>query len=130
MNPTLLTSVGAIAVALIGMVVGLRNGTKANRPAESNAQLAWVKQAQDEALAARAEAKEAKVESTAARVESEQTRQHQVKLRREMDAMQDWMDRVIRARDAYVAEHPLDGIEDSGVIRMVRAINGGPHVES
>lgn len=128
MNPSLLTAIGAAVVALIGLVGGLANSTKANRPAESNAQLAWVKQAQDEATSAREEAREAKAESAAARAESEQTRQQQVKIRREMDAMQDWIDRVVRARDVYVAEHPADAIEDSGVIRLMRAINGGPHL--
>lgn len=128
MNPSLLTAIGAAVVALIGLVGGLANSTKANRPAESNAQLAWVKQAQDEATSAREEAREAKAESAAARAESEQTRQQQVKIRREMDAMQDWIDRVVRARDVYVAEHPTDAIEDSGVIRLMRAINGGPHL--
>lgn len=130
MSPSLLTAIGAVIVAVATGIFGLVNSTKANRPAESNAQLAWVKQAQDEASAARTEAREAKAESSAAHAESEQTRQQQVKIRREMDAMQDWIDRVVRARDAYVAEHPMDGIEDSGVIRLMRAINGGPHVES
>jgi ElaB/YqjD/DUF883 family membrane-anchored ribosome-binding protein len=125
----LLTAVGAIVLASLSGMFSLMSSTKANRPAESNAQLAWVKQAQDEATAARDEAREAKTESAAARAESEQTRQQLVRIRREFDAMQDWVDRVVRARDAYVTEHPLDGIEDSGVIRLMRAINGGPHSE-
>jgi ElaB/YqjD/DUF883 family membrane-anchored ribosome-binding protein len=134
-DSSLVAAVGALAVALTTGVVGVINSTKANQPAKMNAQLAWVKSAQDDAAAARAEAREAKVESAAARAESEQTRQQQeltrqkqVKLQREMDAMQDWVDRVVRARDAYVAEHPLDQIEDSGVIRLMRAINGGPRL--
>jgi uncharacterized protein (DUF3084 family) len=122
----------AAIVSLAGALVGLRNGTKANRPAESNAQLAWVKQAQDEANEARTEAKEAKAESSAARVESEQTRQQLVRIRRELDAMQDWMDRVVRAAAVYRADHPeWDGPgTDSGVIRMLRAINGGPRADA
>lgn len=127
MDSSLIAAIGALAVALITGVVGVVNSTRANQPAKMNAQLAWVKSAQDDAAAARAESREAKVESAAARTESEQTRQQSVKLRREFDAMQDWVDRVVRARDAYVAEHPLDGIEDSGVIRLLRVVNGGPH---
>lgn len=129
MNASLLTAVGAILIAVVTGAFGLLNSTKANRPAESNAQLAWVKQAQDEATDARKEAREAKAESAAARSESEATRQQQVQLRRELEAMQDWVDRVIRARDAYVAEHDLASIEDSGVVRMMRAINGGPVIK-
>lgn len=128
MSGPFLTAIGAVVIAALSGIFGLMNSTKANRPAESNAQLAWVKQAQDEATSAREEAREAKAESAAARAESEQTRQQQVKIRREMDAMQDWIDRVVRARDVYVAEHPTDAIEDSGVIRLMRAINGGPHL--
>jgi hypothetical protein len=128
-NGQLWTTIGAVVVAALSTVVGLRNGTKANAPAESNAQLAWVKQAQDEATGARQEAREAKAESAAARAESEQTRQQQVKLRREFDAMQEWVDRVVRARDVYLAEHPETTLEDSGVIRLMRAINGGPHID-
>jgi hypothetical protein len=124
-----LATIGAVIVSLIGAVVGLRNGTKANKPAESNAQLAWVKQAQDEATDARSEAREAKAESAAARTESEQTRQQLVKMRREFDAMQDWVDRVVRARDAYVADHggDVDALDDTAAIRLLRAVNGGPH---
>lgn len=128
MNGTFLTALGALLVAIVGGVFGLVSSSRANRPAESNAQLAWVKQAQDEANEARREAREAKAESTAARVESESTRQQQVRLRRELDAMQDWVDRVVRARDAYVADHQDLSIEDSGVVRLLRAINGGPHL--
>jgi uncharacterized protein (DUF3084 family) len=124
-----IATIGALLCALVAAGVGLRNGTKANAPAESNAQLAWVKQAQDEATDARTEAREAKTESAAARAESEQTRQQLVSMRREFDAMQDWVDRVVRARDMYIADHggSLDAMEDSGVIRLMRAINGGPH---
>lgn len=128
MSPALLTALGALAASFVAALFGYINSTKANRPAESNAQLAWVKQAQDEATAARTEAKEAKVESSAARAESEATRQQQVILRREMAAMQDWVDRVIRARDSFIADHPIESIDDSGVIRMLRAVNGGPHL--
>lgn len=124
MNPTLATSIGALIIAVIGGFFGLANSTRANRPAESNAQLAWVKQAQDEAMAARTEAKEAKAESSAARAESEQTRQQLARIRREFNAMEDWVARVVRARDMYVAEHT--GVEDSGIIRILGAINGGP----
>jgi uncharacterized protein (DUF3084 family) len=125
-----IATIGALLGALFAGAVALRNGTKANAPAESNAQLAWVKQAQDEATDARTEAREAKAESAAARLESEQTRQQQVRLRREFDAMQDWVERVIRARDAYVLDHGgnLDSLEDSAALRLVRAINGGPHL--
>lgn len=132
MNGQLLSTVGAVVVGLLGAAVGLRNGTKANAPAESNAQLAWVKQAQDEATDARTEAREAKAESAAARLESEQTRQQAVKIRREFDAMQDWVDRVVRARDAYLADHggDIDALDDTAAIRLLRAVNGGPHFGS
>lgn len=124
-----LATAGALLVSVVGAIVGLRNGTKANRPAESNAQLAWVKQAQDEATDARTEAREAKTESAAARVESEETRQQLVRIRREFDAMQDWVERVVRARDAYITDHggDVEAIGDTGAIRLLRAINGGPH---
>lgn len=128
MSPAVLAIIIATLGALGSGTFTLLTSTRANKPAESNAQLAWVKQAQDEASAARTEAKEAKVESSAARSESEATRQQQVKIRRELDAMQDWVDRVVRARDAFVAEHPIESVDDSGVIRMLRAINGGPHL--
>jgi uncharacterized protein (DUF3084 family) len=128
-NPPLLTAIGAVIIALVTGAFGLLNSTKANRPAEMNAQLAWVKQAQDEATEARQEARDAKAESTAARQESEATRQQQVTLRRELEAMQDWIDRVVRARDAYLADHAIETLEDSGMIRLMRAINGGPHLE-
>lgn len=121
-------TLGAIVIALVGAGVGLRNGTKANAPAESNAQLAWVKQAQDEALDARTEARQAKTESAAVRLESEQTRQQVTRLRRDLNAMQDWVDGVVRARDRYMAEHPIDSIDDTGVLRLMRAINGGPSI--
>lgn len=128
MEAALTTAIGAAVVAALGAAVGLVNGTKANRPAESNAQLAWVKQAQDEATDARTEAREAKTESAAARAESAATRQQADQLRREFNAMQDWVERVIRARDAYLADHNNDIslIQDSGAIRLLRAINGGP----
>lgn len=129
MNPSLLAALGAFLVAVTSGVFALINSTKANRPAEMNAQLAWVKQAQDEATGARQEAREAKAESSAARTESEQTRQQQVQLRRDFDAMQDWVDRVVRARDAYLTDHPEAEIEDSGVLRLMRVINGGPQID-
>jgi multidrug efflux pump subunit AcrB len=130
-NGQLGATIGAAFIALLGAFVGLRNGTRANRPAESNAQLAWVKQAQEEANEARAEAKEAKVESAAARNESDQTRRQQIELRRQMDAMQEWMDRVVRAAAAYRLDNPQwDAEADSGVIRILRAINGGPHYDT
>jgi hypothetical protein len=127
-NASLVTAIGAVVVAIVGMFTGLRSSTKANRPAESNAQLAWVKQAQDEATDARAEARAAKTESAAARVESEATRQQLVKIRREFDAMEEWVARVVRARDLYLSDHAEnpDEIEDSGVFRLLKAINGGP----
>lgn len=128
MSSSLLTALGAFLVAVLTGVFGLVNATRANRPAESNAQLAWVKQAQDEAVEARKEAREAKTEASAARADSEVTRQQQVKIRRELDAMQDWVDRVVRARDAYLAEHTEPEIDDTGMLRLLRAINGGPHL--
>jgi hypothetical protein len=127
-NASLLTAISAIVIAIIGGLFGFINSTKANRPAESIAQLAWVKQAQDEAMAARTEAKEAKSESSAARTEAEATRQQLVRIRREFNAMEDWVARVVRARDLYVAEHTA--IDDSGVIRILGAINGGPHFDT
>lgn len=130
MSGTLLTALAALAVAVTGGTFGLVNSTRANRPAESNAQLAWVKQAQDEAMAARTEAKEAKSESSAVRAESEATRQQLVRIRREFDAMEDWVARVVRARDLYIAEHPAESAENSGVIRILRAINGGPRFDT
>lgn len=130
MNAPLATAIGAVIIAIVTGAFGLLNSTKANRPAEMNAQLAWVKQAQDEANEARQEARDAKAESTAARQESEATRQQQVALRRELEAMQEWIDRVVRARDTYLADHALDSIEDSGVLRIMKAINGGPHLEA
>lgn len=126
MSGPLWTAIGAIILATMSGVFGLVNSTRANRPAESNAQLAWVKQAQDEAMSARTEAKEAKAESSAARAESEQTRQQLVRIRREFNAMEDWVARVVRARDQYVAEHSAGALDDSGVIRILGAINGGP----
>lgn len=130
MTPTLFASIGALFVSIVGGVFGMVNSTKANRPAESNAQLAWVKQAQDEAMEARTEAKEAKSQASAAWAESEATRVQAVKLRREFDAMQDWVERVIRARDLFLADHQGEAsIEDSGVLRLLRAINGGPRLE-
>lgn len=128
MTGQVMAVIGSVVGVVIAAVFGYVNSTRANRPAESNAQLAWVKQAQEEAGEARKEAKEAKAESAAARFESEQTRQQLVKIRREMDAMQDWMDRVMRAGAAYRAERP-SGVEDSGVIRILKAINGGPRFE-
>lgn len=130
MSPGLLTLISTVLVAVASGIFGLVNATKANRPAEMNAQLAWVKQAQDEAAGARAEVREVKAETAAVRIEAEATRQQQVKLRREFDAMQEWVDRVVRARDRYVAEHPLDTLEDSGMIYLLRVINGGPAIES
>lgn len=129
MSGQVLAVVGSVVVSLVAAFFGFINSTRANLSADSNAQLAWVKQAQEEAGEARREAKEAKAESAAARTESEQTRQQQVRLRREMDAMQDWMDRVLRAAAVYRAEHPAGAEEDSGVIRILRAINGGPKFE-
>ena len=119
----------AAATVTVGFIT-LRTSTKANRPAESNAQLAWVKQAQDEAGEARVEAKEAKAESAAARKESLETQRQSELLRREFAAMQDWVDRVVRARDAYIADHGGDvgRIQDSGAIRLLNAINGGPRI--
>lgn len=119
------TALGALLVALITGGFGIVASTRANKPAESNAQLAWVKQAQDEATDARTEAREAKAESAAARKESAETREQGDRLRREFSAMQDWVDRVVRARDAYLADSPAP--DDSGIIRLLRAINGGPH---
>lgn len=131
MNASTVTAVAALLVAIIGGGFGVLNSTRANRPAESNAQLAWVKAAQDEAREAREEAKEAKLGAAAAARESDETRVQAVKLRREFDAMQDWVDRVVRARDAYMADLTEAGrsIEDSGVLRILRAINGGPRIE-
>jgi uncharacterized protein HemX len=124
---SLLAAIGAVVVAIVSGGFAVVSSTKANRPAESNAQLAWVRQAQEEANEARREAKEAKVESSAARSESEQTRQQLATLRRELNAMQDWVDRVLRARDSYLNDHP--NLDDSGVMRLTQAINGGPHPE-
>jgi hypothetical protein len=53
-----------------------------------------------------------------------------VRIRREFNAMEDWVDRVVRARDLYVAEHPGTSVDDSGVIRILGAINGGPHFDT
>jgi hypothetical protein len=128
MDGATIAAIGTVIVASVGGVFGVINATRANRPAESSAQLAWVKAAQDDASSARAEAREAKAESAAARTEAEQTRQQAVRLRREFEAMQDWVDRVVRARDAYLNDHGgLDGLADTGAIRLMRAINGGPH---
>lgn len=129
MTAPLLTAIGAVIVALASGLFGLINSTKANRPAESNAQLAWVKQAQDEATDARKEAREAKAESAAVRAEAEATRQQLVRIRVEFDAMEEWVARVVRARDRYVAEHPEASVEDSGVFSLLRAINGGPALQ-
>lgn len=129
MDAALVTALGALGVALVGGSVGIINSTRANQPAKLNAQLAWVKQAQTEASEAKTEAKEAKAESAAARRESEETRVQADRLRREFVAMQDWVDRVIRARDAYIADHGgIETLEDTGAIRLLRAINGGPQL--
>ena len=125
-------AIGSVLAAIMGAVVGLRNGTKANASGQSNAQLAWVKQAQEEAATARQEAREAKAESAAARVESERAWQQSVLLRRQFDAMQDWVDRVLRARDTYLAEHGDDPARmgDTPVQRVLRAVDGGPSLRS
>lgn len=130
MDAALSTAVGAVIVAVVGAVVGLRNGTKANQPAESNAQLAWVKQAQEEAKEARTEAKEARTEVDAVRRENSQIiREHQ-QMRGEFAAMRDWVDGVVRARNAYMETHPIEELDDTGQIRLLRAINGGPRMPS
>jgi hypothetical protein len=131
MDSSLITAIGAAVVATIGGIVGVTNSSRANRPAESSAQLAWVKQAQDEANEARAEAKEAKAEAAAARAEADATYRQSVQLRRDFAALQDWVDRVVRAARAYRADLESDGqqIEDSGVLRILNAINGGPEID-
>lgn len=131
MDSSTITAIGAAAVAVIGGTVGVLNSNRANKPAEMNAQLAWVKSAQDEASAARVEAKEAKAEAAAARVELDNTYRQSVQLRREFEAIQDWVDRVVRAANAY-RQDAIDkgkGVEDSGVLRILNVINGGPHLD-
>ena len=129
MTGTVWAAIIAATAAVASGFFGLINSTKANRPAESNAQLAWVKQAQDEATAARTEATAARADAAAARAESDATRRQAVKLRMEFDAMEEWVARVVRARDRFVAEHPIESVEDTGVLTILRAINGGPEIK-
>jgi hypothetical protein len=123
------TAIGAVIVSLIGMVVGLRNGTKANKPAESNAQLAWVKQAQDEAHEAKADAKQAKVDVAAAetRMRDQDRRMDESERRlRQLDAtatdLMQWIERVMRAKDLVDAQ----STNDPAIASLLRVINGGP----
>ena len=90
-----------------------------------------MKSAQDDAKEARDEARLARTDASAAHKEADDVRVQAAALRRDFDAIQDWVDRVVRAADAYRADMQADGraIEDSGVLRMMRAINGGPHLE-
>jgi uncharacterized protein (DUF3084 family) len=131
MDSAMITAIGAAAVAVIGGVVGIINSNRANRPAEMNAQLAWVKSAQDDAASARTEAKAAKDEAAAARQEADATYRQSVALRRDFEAIQDWVDRVVRVCEAYRNDMAAEGheIEDSGVLRIIRVVNGGPHLE-
>jgi hypothetical protein len=122
-------TIGAIIAALVGGGVGLRNGTKANRPAESNAQLAWVKQAQDEAHEAKADAKQAKVDVAAAetRMRAQDARLDESERRlRQLDAtatdLMQWIERVMRAKDLIDAQ----STNDPAVASLLRVINGGP----
>jgi hypothetical protein len=128
-SAALLTAIASLLVATIAGVFGYLNSTRANRPAEMNAQLAWVRSAQDDATAAREESKAAKTEATAARQEADATWRRTVQLRRDIDGIQDWVDRVMRAADAYRADAEAGGrvVEDPGVIRLLNVLNGGPN---
>lgn len=122
-------SIGAVILAVISGAFGIVNSTRANRPAESNAQLAWVKQAHDDAAEARTDARTARTEVNSVRLENESIRRDHDGMRRDMAAMRDWMEAVVRARNAYVASADQDKL-DTGAIRLIGAINGGPHLPS
>lgn len=128
MNTTVVTTIGSIVVAVTAGLFAFLNSRSANKNRQVELQQAFttqvmadVERIREDASAAREGAKQAQADNDALTISHR-------KLRSEMGAMQDWVERVVRARDAYVAEHPLDGIEDSGVIRLMRAINGGPRL--
>ena len=129
MTATNMVAILSPLVALVGAYFGFSNSRFANRNSQAELQQAFTKQVMEDVDRIKAEAREARDESRQAKADmGDLQRQHDV-LRREMAAMQDWVDRVTRARDAYMADHPdaLTEPEDSGVFRILRAINGGPH---
>lgn len=133
MNVSVTAAVGAIIVALLTSAISgyvtLRNATKATGPANSQAQLAWVKQAQDEATQAKADAREAKLDAaTAERRMREQDRRLDETERRvlHLDGVThdliSWIERVIRAKDQIDPNLP----NDPATLRLIAVINGGP----
>lgn len=129
MNSTVVTTVGSVLVAVAAGLFAYLNSRSANKNRQTELQQAFTQQVLADVERIRADAESARKNADKAREDNESLTLSHRQLRREMDAMQDWVDRVVRARDAYVAEHPLDQIEDSGVIRLMRAINGGPHID-
>lgn len=129
MNATVITTAGSVLVALVAGFFGFRGSTGANKVRQTELQQAFTQQVMQEVDRVRQQAAAAQQDAAKAKADNEALEIRHRHLRRDMDAMQDWVDRVVRARDTYMRDLEARGssVEDSGVIRLLRAINGGPH---
>lgn len=128
-DPALWTAIGAVFAALVSGFFAWRNSRTATGPANSQANLGWVKQAHEEAAAAKAEARQAKSDAHDAEIKmqeiqrkmAEQERQ-QFRLDSLTHELMEWVSRVLtRARQV----NPNGG-HDESVRELLRVIDNGP----
>jgi hypothetical protein len=122
----LITSIGAIIVALIAGFYGWRNSGRATQSGE---QRAWLNDALKEARQARAdiaEAEESAKKATKASNNATDRADAAERKLRQLDAsaqdLIDWIGRVMRSKDQI---DPL-AVNDPAVARLLVIINGGP----
>ena len=131
MTPTAWLSIVSVIGSLVLGYFTFSNSRQTNRNRASEIQQSFTSQILADVATAKKDAADARADAAAARRDADATETQHRKLRREMAAMQEWVEGVIRARDRYISEFEASGKEltDTGAIRLLRAINGGPHIE-
>ena len=128
-EPAMWTAGGAVVAASVSALFAWGSSRAATGPANSQANLEWVKQAHTEATEAKTEARQAKkdAEATEAILRKTQTRMDaQDRRLRQVDAvaheLMDWIRRVLIKAQAVDPSMP----HDAAVRDLLRVINGGP----